>query len=335
MERHARQAKASVFVVESCYGFYSPMISQIQWNRLPCRDNPLDLAATLKSGQCFRWSCDENGVWWNTIEDTILAVMQPEGAPYGDLLWQTFPNRNNQKLVNEYFRFDVNINSFLPEWMRSETRTIREFENFKGLRLLRQPPLECFISFQCSSCNTVIKIERSVQYLVEKYGDCLTSELPFTINPKRFPSLSTLGNAEESVLRAGQWGYRAPRVIQLARTLQEKPVDWLNSLKELPYTQSHEALAALPGIGPKLADCICLFSLDKVEAVPVDTHVRKIGTRLFRNDLLGKSLTPKVYSAIADSFREKFGSNAGWAQQILFYAETHSRKSNGTDNSSF
>src|SRR5205085_11655508 len=123
---------------------------------------------------------------------------------------------------------------------------------------------------------------------------------------------------DEIALRVDLWGYRAPRLIDLARQIAVRGHGWLDSLTEMPYREAHQQLTRFFGIGAKIADCICVFGLGHDEAVPVDTHIRRIGVTLFRNDLAAKTATPSVYSAIGDAYRERFGPYAGWAQQYLF-----------------
>src|SRR5262249_19911229 len=138
-----------------------------------------------------------------------------------------------------------------------------------------------------------------------------------------FPPLETLAAAKEADLRAAGWGFRAPRVPHNAAALCTEEADWLSTLRHIPYPQARSALMRLFGIGAKVADCICLFSLDKDEAVPIDRHIQRIARRLFRPDLDGKTLTPAVYNALADAYRTRFGAYAGWAQQYLFFGELH------------
>jgi 8-oxoguanine DNA-glycosylase Ogg len=170
-----------------------------------------------------------------------------------------------------------------------------------------------------------VKIERSVKLLAQRYGKqlfvpdsdgCASDLLHY-----RFPTVEELAAADEQVLRADLWGYRAPRVIDLATRLMAMGNGWLENLREASYEESHAQLAALPGVGPKVADCICLFALDKDQAVPIDTHTRQIAVRLFEQNLAAKSLTARVYTILADSYRSRFGEYAGWAQQYLFFAE--------------
>ncbi|HLK61069.1 MAG TPA: DNA glycosylase [Chthonomonadaceae bacterium] len=292
----------------------------LNWNHLACVGRPFNLAATLASGQSFRWRQDAAGIWWGVVERIGMAVWQEEGQPDSPLYWQTFPEPNREDVVADYFRLDVDLEGLYADWTRREPRITDALAAFRGLRILRQPPLECFFGFLCATCNTVIKIERSVRRLAERYGEEIAlTGLPFSLSA--FPTIAALADADEDALRADLWGYRAPLVLRLARHLQTLPPDWLPSLRQASYAEAHAELSTLHGIGAKLADCICLFALDKDAAVPIDTHIRKIGARLFLPELADKSLTPRNYAAFADAYRDRFGPYAGWAQQYLFFAE--------------
>ncbi len=286
-------------------------------------DEPFNLSATLKSGQCFRWQRSSDGVWWGTVGDMAVACMQQDGDPSAPIFWQTFPDPDRFDLFASLFRLEVSLESLYSEWISAVPAIRSAVSAFRGLRIMRQDPVECFFSFQCASCNTVIKIERSVRKLTERYGARI--RLPIEggpeINLNSFPSVHSIRNADESLLRSDLWGFRAPRIIQLAEILDARSEDWLMNLRQAPYEEAHRELTLLPGIGAKVADCICLFCLDKDDAVPIDTHTRQVGVRLFHSEYSQRSLTAKVYNDLADSYRSHFGGYAGWAQQYLFFAE--------------
>lgn len=292
------------------------------WNKITCVGRPLNLAATLTSGQNFRWRQDAAGVWWGVIGKVVVAIRQEENHPETPLFWQTFPEADREDVVADYFRLDVDLDRLYTDWISAEPRIAPALTAYRGLRILRQPPVECFFAFQCAACNTIVKIERSVEALARRYGERIETAIsspPFAFYA--FPTVEALAEADEAVLRADLWGYRAPRVIALARHLQSLPPGWLESLRCRPYLEAKAALAGLFGVGAKLADCICLFALDKDAAVPVDTHVRQIACRLFLPEMASRSLTPRVYEAIADAYRTRFGPHAGWAQQYLFFEQ--------------
>ena len=138
-----------------------------------------------------------------------------------------------------------------------------------------------------------------------------------------FPTASALARASEEELRALGLGYRAAYVRQTAARLCERGEPWLSGLRaEVDGRVVRSSLCELPGVGPKVADCVALFSLGQVGAVPVDTHVWDIAVRDFDPTLSAcGSLTPRVYDRVGDLFRDAYGPHAGWAHSLLFAAE--------------
>ncbi|KAK6114911.1 hypothetical protein DH2020_007180 [Rehmannia glutinosa] len=103
-------------------------------------------------------------------------------------------------------------------------------------------------------------------------------------------------------------------------------VEWLATLRKLDLQEAIDGLCSLPGVGPKVAACIALFSLDQHHAIPVDTHVWQIATRYLIPELAGTRLTPKICNRVADAFVSKYGKYAGWAQTLLFISELPSQR---------
>lgn len=285
----------------------------LQWASVP--SHRLNIPATLLSGQCFRWRRAPSGDWLGVIAD-VLVRLRPEAHGFW---WQTYPAPDRWDLLHRYFALDVDLERLYGEWEAAEPRIGPALARHAGLRILRQEAEEGFFAFLCASCNTIPKITRSVSALARRYGEPLAEAEGEVFY--RFPSAARIAEASERDLRADLWGYRAPRLIALARHVAMQEPGWLESLRRAPYREAHAQLTRLFGIGAKIADCICLFALWHDEAAPIDTHVRQIAVRLYRPDLAGRSLTPTVYNALGDLFREKFGPYAGWAQQYLFMDE--------------
>ncbi len=298
---------------------YPPKRYNLSWNLADCSFDDVNLLATLTCGQTFRWRRQADGAWLGSIGIQAAVLWQPEDCR-DHFFWQTFPVENDWAIIHDYFNLGINLRALQRGWHDAEQLTADVFIQHVGLRLLQQPLEECLYSFQCASCNTVTKIERSVEELARLYGSPI--ETPWG-RVSLFPTTSSIATASEEVLRKALWGYRAPRLIALAKLMQEKGDAWLQGLVGMPYADAHPNLTALPGIGPKLADCVCLFCLRKWEAIPVDTHVLQVAQRLWPTQNEYRSLTPRVYLQIADSYRHRYGVYAGWAQQILFYSELH------------
>jgi N-glycosylase/DNA lyase len=288
-------------------------VQRFEWAAIPQRE--LHIPACLASGQAFRWRCDERGEWRGVIGRTAV-VLRPEAHGFH---WQTYPVPGQWAVLAQYFALDVRLEPLYGEWIGAVPEIAASCERLAGLRILRQAATETLFSFLCASCNTIVKIRRTLSALAARYGEPI-----FDVNGERFhafPDVDRLALADEAELRSDLWGFRAPRVVRAAQFLQDQPDGWLEMLRDAPREEATRALQSLFGIGAKIADCIALFGLWHDDAVPIDTHVRQIAVRLFRPDLYAKSLTPTVYEALANTYRERFGTYAGWAQQYLFFEE--------------
>lgn len=215
----------------------------------------------------------------------------------------------------DYFQLSTPLSPLVAQWSQADARLAEVAPAFRGLRVLRMEPCECLISFICSSANNIGRITGMVQRLCQQLGD------PLPCGGFSFPSIDRLAAIEPDVLRALGFGYRAEFVVGAARYVQEQGVGWLDNLRVDEYKAAHTALQMLPGVGAKVADCVCLFSLDKHGAIPVDTHVWQIARRDYGLFPQAKSITPSVYTGIGDFFRSRFGEYAGWAHNLLFAAD--------------
>ena len=191
-------------------------------------------------------------------------------------------------------------------------------ERFKGLRVLRQDPEETLLSYICSAANSVPRIVKSVDALAHRYGERIA-----TIDGHgyySFPSVEVLANADVHEMTAMcSLGFRCRNLTSVAQQLMDRRAGWLNSLRTASYGDARRELLSIRGVGLKIADCVLLFSLDKDEAFPVDTHIRKVVTKYYLPEFKQKTLTPAVYAQIVDFCQSKFGRYAGWAQEYLFY----------------
>jgi len=194
-----------------------------------------------------------------------------------------------------------------------------------GLRLLRQEPVECVFSFICSSNNNISRITKMLTSLRTKYGTLLGNVND--TNFYSFPTVDALSSVQEVELRELGFGYRANFVVKTAQQLKEKPGGgeaWLESLRSETRENIQTHLMTLMGVGRKVADCIALFSLDKLDVIPVDTHVWQIATRDYKAELpnlKSKAMSKKVYDQVGDFFRNHFGTHAGWAHSVMFTSD--------------
>jgi N-glycosylase/DNA lyase len=191
-------------------------------------------------------------------------------------------------------------------------------EALPGLRLTRpSDPVETLFSFLCSSNNHVPRIKAMVEQLAS-FGPVMTNEAGRNLH--RFPEIEAIAQVSESELRGRGFGYRAATIPVAARELAHRGGrEYLEQLRLRPLADVRKELISLPGVGPKLADCIALFALDRTECVPIDTHIWQAASRLYFPDWQGTQLTAKKYDAVTAFIVNRFGRLAGWAQQYLFY----------------
>lgn len=228
--------------------------------------------------------------------------------------------------LEDYLNAGISLKEMWETFSASDPKFAELALHLGGARVLRQDPFECLIQFLCSSNNNIGRITKMVDF-VSSLGKYLGTVEGFKFY--EFPSPERLSSVSEDEFRVAGFGYRAKYIVNTMSALQSKPgagAKWLISLRELGLHEAVEALCTLPGVGPKVAACIALFSLDQHHAIPVDTHVWQIATRYLIPELAGARLTPKLCNRVAEAFVNKYGKYAGWAQTLLFIAELPSQK---------
>ncbi|XP_005740581.1 N-glycosylase/DNA lyase [Pundamilia nyererei] len=258
----------------------------------------------------------------NTAEKRFKCA--PEKEEDEPLAVSSVQNRElDEEMLRDYFQLDVRMGDLHKEWGAADCHFKHIAEVFKGVRMLRQDPTECLFSFICTSNNHISRIQGMVDRLCQALGSplCQLDQTSY----HDFPSLSALADSSiEARLRDLGFGYRARFIQQSAKQiLDNHGPQWLEGLRSIPYLEARDALRTLPGVGTKVADCVCLMSLDKPEAVPVDTHVWQIAKRDYKYAANNgqKSITEKLNRDIGDFFRKLWGPYAGWAQSVLFCSD--------------
>lgn len=311
------------------------------WARLCRRPQELQLAATLANGQCFGWArlgaevgcflaslakvltlITWSGVrtcpqWVGVLGDGLVALREERDEV--QCRWVQAPAAGGMELaplLHDYLHLQVELESLYAAWGSANVVAKELGPKLPGLRLLRQPPVECLVSFICSSNNNIPRITQMLARLRQKYGTPVATyqDMQFFT----FPTLDCLASLPENELRALGFGYRAGYVVKTAtKVLELGGEPWLLRLRQEPYLQVRQALLQLDGVGPKVADCVALFCLDKHDAVPIDTHVTNFTIRYFDPSLRAKTLTAKVYEQVGDLLRLKLGTRAGWLATLL------------------
>ncbi|KAK2583535.1 hypothetical protein KPH14_009490 [Odynerus spinipes] len=290
---------------------------------IKCSSKELDLGVTLQGGQSFRWLPHETG-YRGVFDSSVWTLTQNETCINYKVEGSLSNDQNYEEILKQYFRLDISLLDQCKKWNEVDKNFQRSSENIDGVRILNQDVLENLFSFICSSNNNIQRISGMVEKLCVLFGKkiCSIGEKDYF----DFPMLeSLLGQNVESILRKEGFGYRAAYVANTAKKLHELGgKQWLLNLHKsnnTSYLEAKEQLLGLPGVGPKVADCVCLMSLGHLEAIPVDTHIFQVARANYLPHLgKQKTVTPKIHEEISTHLRELWGPLAGWAQAVLFCA---------------
>lgn len=272
-------------------------------------NQPFNLKHTLECGQAFRWQ-KLNDWYFGVVNNFIIKIKQTSDS---ELEFYTSPGKDNIALITKYFRLNDDLTQILSEINRDE-HIKKAINRFHGLRLLGQYPWECLISYVCSTVSNIPQISKTINKLSEQFGKKLV--LDYAIS-HTFPTSKQLANTTEKELRKTGMGFRAKYVLKIAKIIERK--NFLEGLKKLDYIEAKNKLMALPGVGHKIADCVLLYSLDKLEAFPIDRWVRRIMHELY----FDKKVSDEIIGRFA---RDYFGKYAGYAQLYLFYYKRINQK---------
>ncbi|PKA46962.1 N-glycosylase/DNA lyase OGG1 [Apostasia shenzhenica] len=306
------------------------------WHPLDVPRSELSLPLTLPTGQTFRWRQTGPSQFTGVIGSHLVSLKHDDRDACGGVSFflhasSSFCSSSSTSAARSAIWDYLNLDISLGEMWRGFALADRRFDELSrrfggGARVLRQDPVECVMQFLCSSNNNIARIDKMVGVL-SSFGEYLGTVGGYPFH--EFPSLERLSVVSEQQLRDSGFGYRAKYIVSAVRALQAKPgggIAWLASLRCMELHDIIEALSTLPGVGPKVAACIALFSLDQHHAIPVDTHVWKIATRYLIPELAGAKLTARNSALVAQAFVTRFGRYAGWAQNVLFISELPSQK---------
>ncbi len=265
-----------------------------------------DLAATLNSGQVFHWHRIGEG-WAGVIDETPVDVEQA-----GDALRVT---AGHEKIVARYFALDHPLDKICASFPDDEAMTTARAA-CRGLRVIRQPLWECLATFITSSMKQVAHIRAMSLYLRARFGQRVGRT--GAVDLFSYPSPARIAALAAADLRAGGLGWRAENLLATARVVAEGKVD-LEAIRALDDTAALAALRALPGVGPKVANCVLLFAYERLAAFPIDVWIERV---------LRETYFPRKRHVTTGRLREfsaaYFGPFGGYAQQYLFH---HARQS--------
>ena len=266
---------------------------------LPVRD--YDLAATLDSGQVFRWQ-RAGDVWSGVLEKHFLQLTP---TPAGIHARAAAPVKD-WNFLREFLQTDVDLAAILKTFPGDEPMR-RAVAACRGLRLLRQEPWECLASFILSSTKQIVQIRQIVALLCERHGAATVGA-----GYACFPSPQQIAACTEAELRACKMGFRAPSLLDAARRIAGGQLD-LEKIRRLDYAAARAELMTLRGVGGKIADCVLLFAYGFDSAFPVDVWIERALQKLYFPRRRASEPRLRRFAAT------HFGPHAGYAQQYLFH----------------
>ncbi len=265
----------------------------------------INLENTINSGQVFLWKQIQNN-WFGVNGQDVLRITDS-----GKI-------KSYAKQKIDFLREKDNLEEILR--MISKDKTTRQaVKKYLGMRLLRQDPFQCLISFITSSNSNIQKIKSSLEKMSKKFGVKVKFDnQEFFL----FPKPEKLANASINEIKSCGVGYRARFIKEAAnRTVLEK-INF-EYLKKSNYQNAKEEICLIPGVGNKVADCVLLFSLNKLESFPLDRWMIRILEKYYSDkfQLETKTITEKQYGILHEKIVNHFGPYAGYSQQFLFKME--------------
>ena len=265
----------------------------------------------FECGQCFRWNKQEDGSYTGIWKENVLNISQENHKIIFKGICQ---NGDIEKEVKEYFDLERNYEEIKDKLAKIDENMKSSIKYGEGIRILNQDLWETIISFIISANNNIPRIKGIIERLSKKYGKEIkwNNESYYT-----FPTAEELKNVTVEEYRDLGLGFRDIRLYETTKMINEKQID-LEKLKQNPNTQEvRDKLLTLSGVGPKVADCILLFStLKRFDVFPIDVWVRRVMNELYIKKEDETKVSKKEIEKLA---QEKFGNLAGMAQQYLFY----------------
>lgn len=270
-----------------------------------------DLTDIFECGQCFRWNKEKDDSYTGIWKENVVNIKK-EGKNY--IFNGICNNGNLEKEIIEYFDLNRDYEKIKEELSKKDEYMRNSITYGNGIRILNQDLWETIISFIISANNNIPRIKGIIERLSKNYGKEIEwqGKKYYT-----FPTPEELKNVTVQEYRKMGLGFRDIRLYETTKMILEGKIN-LKELEQNPNTlEVREKLLTLSGVGPKVADCILLFSsLKRFEVFPIDVWVRRVMNELYIKEQDESKINRNKIEKIA---REKFGDLAGLAQQYLFY----------------
>ena len=264
----------------------------------------------FECGQCFRWDEENDKSYTGIVGRNVVNVKEVENK----VIFSSFGVDNLKELVQSYFDLDRDYEKIKEELSKVDKYLAKSIEYGNGIRILNQDLWETIISFIISANNNIPRIKGIINRLSQKYGEKIEwrGKEYYT-----FPTVEELSKASVEGLRSLGLGFRDIRVYETTHKILSKEVDLEKLHNEADTEKVRNILLTLSGVGPKVADCILLFStLKRFDVFPIDVWVRRVMNELYIKNEDETKVNKKEIERLA---KEKYGNLEGIAQQYLFF----------------
>lgn len=299
------------------------MLTRLDEKGRYCRIN---LADTIDSGQVFLWDETKTdyktgcGLQWHGVDGQKILRVDADQYGAGIHRVKAYAGDRWRNDAGDFFRCGDDIQDKVARSLPNDAATQTAIGRYPGLRLMRQDPYQCTISFIVSTNSNIQKIRSSLVKMTRRFGDAITVNKIGKIH--LFPTPDVLADATIQEVRECGVGYRAKYIIESSKMIASKEINYRHVMQMHNYHDAVSIMRSMPGVGNKVADCILLFALERLDAFPLDRWMIRVISRYYGDALslpqLSTALSDKQYAAIHDKIVRYFGPYAGYAQQWLF-----------------
>ena len=268
-----------------------------------------ELKDIFECGQCFRWNKQQDGSYTGVFRGNVLNVKKENDV----ITFLGLIDGDIKEAVTDYFDLNRDYTKIKDELSKIDIYLKESIKYGSGIRLLNQDLWETIISFIISANNNIPRIKGIIEKISAKYGNKIewNGKIFYT-----FPTPKQLENATAKDFRNLGLGFRDIRLYETTHSILNNQLD-LEKIHNDDTITAREKLLLLSGVGPKVADCILLFStLKRFDVFPIDVWVRRVMNELYIKNEDENKVNKKEIMKLA---KEKFGELEGLAQQYLFY----------------
>mgnify|MGYP004585933359 FL=1 len=269
-----------------------------------------NLKDIFECGQCFRWNENKDSSYTGIVKNNVIKIYQNNN----NLIVKSYGEDSIEELFDFYFDMNIDYEKIKIKLSQIDSYMLESIKYGEGIRILNQDLWETIMSFIISANNNIPRIKGIIEKLSRTYGNEIiwNNEKYYS-----FPTVNQLSKATVEDFRKLGLGFRDIRMYETTKMILEKQIDLEKLHQEKDTNIVREELLKLSGVGPKVADCILLFStLKRFDVFPIDVWVRRVMNELYIKNTDETKVSKKQILEIA---QEKFGNLSGIAQQYLFY----------------